>query len=410
MEKAAMPTFEEARTCILESVNTLGTEKVELLEALGRVLAEDIVAPWDMPLWNNTAMDGFAVRAGDCKEPVSLKVAGFLPAGENMVNTLEPGTAVKILTGAPIPPGADAVVPVEEVDDKGDTVFIRGPVKVGDHIRFRGEDVKAGELIMHVGTVIRPYEISMLASFGKLFIPVYRKARVAIISTGDELVEPGEALSPGKIINSNAITVAAAVRQIGGEPVMLGIARDDRESLREKLSEGLNADVLITSAGISAGDRDLVRAVLDELNVKLVFWKIDVKPGRPTAFSLRDGKPVFSLPGNPVSTMITFEEFVRPALLKMMGHKKILKPFVKATLKGAVKKKPGRVNFLRVSLEKENGKLFARSPGDQNTGILKTMLLAGGIAVLPTEQGDIREGEMVDVHLLGPGVELLEEP
>ena len=217
-----MPTFEEARSIILDAVNPLGKEKVEVLESLGRVLAEDIFAPWDMPLWNNTAMDGFAVRAGDCAGPVSLKVSGFLPAGENMTASVEPGTAVKILTGAPIPPGADAVVPVEEVDDNGDIVMIKGPVKAGDHIRFKGEDVKTGERIIPAGTVIRPYEISMLASFGKLFIPVYRMARVAILSTGDELVEPGEALSPGKIINSNAITVAAAVRQIGGEPVMLG--------------------------------------------------------------------------------------------------------------------------------------------------------------------------------------------
>ncbi len=404
-----MPTFEEARTCILESVNPLGMEKVELLEALGRVLSENVTAPWDMPLWNNTAMDGFAVKSGDCKEPVSLKVAGFLPAGENMIESLEPGTAVKILTGAPIPPGADAVVPVEEVEDKGDTVFIRGPVKAGDHIRFKGEDVKAGEPVIAAGTVIRPYEISMLASFGKLFVPVYRKVRVAILSTGDELVEPGESLSPGKIINSNAVTVAAAVRQLGGEPVMLGIARDDEESLREKLTEGLNADVLITSAGISAGDRDLVRKVLNELKVKLIFWKIDIKPGRPTAFSVRDGKPVFSLPGNPVSTMITFEEFVRPALLKMMGHRKVIKPLLKAVLKGPVKKKPGRVNFLRVSLEKENGELFASSPGKQDTGILKTMLLSGGIAVIPSEQGDLKDGDTIDVHLIGPGVEMLEE-
>ncbi len=404
-----MPTYEEARACILESINLLGIEKVEILESLGRVLAEDIFAPWDMPLWNNTAMDGFAVRAEDCSAPATLKVAGFLPAGENMTSLVEQGTAVKILTGAPIPPGADAVVPFEEAEDNGDSVSIKGPVKAGDHIRFKGEDVRAEERIIPAGTMIRPYEISMLASFGKLFVPVYRKVRVAILSTGDELVEPGESLAPGKIVNSNALTVAAAVSQLGGEPVMLGIARDDRESLKEKLTEGLNADVLITSAGISAGDRDLVREVLNGLNVKLVFWKIDIKPGRPTAFSIREGKPVFSLPGNPVSTMITFEEFVRPALLKMMGHKRVIKPFVKATLKAPVKKKPGRVNFLRVTIERENGEYVAWSPGDQNTGILKTMLLAGGIAVLPAEQGDMKAGEKVDVHLLGPGVEMHEE-
>lgn len=401
-----MPTYEEARACILESVKPLGIEKVQILESQGRVLAEDLFAPWDMPLWNNTAMDGFAVKASDCSSPVTLKISAFLPAGENMSGSIEEGTAVRILTGAPIPPGADAVVPYEETDDNEDTVTLKGAVKVGDHIRFKGEDVKAGELIIPAGTLIRPYEISMLASFGKLFVPVYRKVRVAIVSTGDELVEPGELLSPGKIINSNALTVAAAVRELGGEPVMLGIGRDNREDLEDKLAEGLKADVLVTSAGISAGDRDLVRPVLDSLDVKLVFWKIDIKPGRPTAFSLKNDKPVFSLPGNPVSTMITFEEFVRPALLKMMGHKKVIKPFVQATLKAPVKKKPGRVNFLRVTVERENGEYIAWSPGDQNTGILKTMLLSGGIAVLPSEQGDMAAGDKVNVHLLGN--ELLE--
>lgn len=403
-----MPTFEEARSCILEMTSPLGIENVEILESVGRVLAEDIFAPWDMPLWDNTAMDGFAVRAADCPEPVTLKIAGFLPAGAYTTVEVETGTAVKILTGAPIPPGADAVVPFEETEEFGDSVSIKTAVKQRDHIRFKGEDVKEGEKIIPAGTVLRPYEISMLASFGKLFIPVHRKVRVAILSTGDELVEPGELLSPGKIINSNALTVAAAVRQIGGEPVMLGIARDNKESLREKLSEGLKADVLITSAGISAGDRDLVREVLNELFVKLVFWKVDIKPGRPTAFSIRDGKAVFSLPGNPVSTMITFEELVRPALLKMMGHTKVIKPFIKATLKAAVKKKPGRVNFLRVSVDRENDEYVAWSPGGQDTGILKTMLLAGGIAVIPSEQGDIKAGEKINVHLLGNVADMLE--
>jgi molybdopterin molybdotransferase len=404
-----MLSFEEARKTILEMTSPLGIENVEILESVGRVLAEDLYAPWDMPLWDNTAMDGYAVRSADCPQPVTLKIAGFLPAGAHTTVEVEAGTVVKILTGAPIPPGADAVVPFEETEESGDTVSIKTAVKSRDHIRFKGEDVKAGEKIIPAGTVLRPYEISMLASFGKLFIPVHRKVRVAILSTGDELVEPGELLSPGKIINSNALTVAAAVKQIGGEPVMLGIARDNKESLREKLVEGLKADVLITSAGISAGDRDLVREVLNELFVKLVFWKIDIKPGRPTAFSVRDGKTVFSLPGNPVSTMITFEELVRPALLKMMGHNKVIKPFIKATLKATVKKKPGRVNFLRVAIDRENDEYVAWSPGGQDTGILKTMLLAGGIAVLPSEQGDVNAGEKINVHLLGNVADMLEE-
>lgn len=395
-----MPTFEEARKIILDSVVPLGVEKVEILSAVGRVLAEDVAAPWDMPLWDNTAMDGYAVYADECTEGAVLKLEGFLPAGGHMTEEVARGTAVKILTGAPIPPGADAVIPFEETEEKGDRVFVKKALKPGDHIRFKGEDVKTGEIVLPAGTVLRPSEISMLASFGKLFIPVHRKVRVAIVSTGDELVEPGEALAPGKIINSNSLALAAAVKQAGAIPVMLGIARDNRESLREKLAEGLRADALITSAGVSAGDRDYVRDVLGELMVNQAFWKVDIKPGRPTAFGLRDGKPVFSLPGNPVSSLLTFEEFVRPALLKMMGHRRVLRPLVKATLKGSVSKKPGRVNFIRVAVEHENGEFVVRSAGKQETGYLKTLLLADGIAIIPAEHDGLKNGDRVDVHLL----------
>jgi molybdopterin molybdotransferase len=395
-----MPTFEEARTIILDSVIPLGVEKVEMLDAVGRVLAEDIQAPWDMPLWDNTAMDGYALHSDDCGESTSLILSGFLPAGSFMRHPIEPGTAVKILTGAPIPTGADAVVPFEEAEEQDGLVLLKGKVKPGDHIRFKGEDVKAGETILPAGTVLRPSEISMLASFGKLFIPVHRRVRVAVLSTGDELVDPGEVLGAGKIINSNSLALAAAVRQSGGIPIMLGIARDTKESLREKLAEGLTADMLITSAGVSAGDRDYVREVLDELMVKQVFWKVDIKPGRPTAFARRDGKPVFSLPGNPVSSLLTFEEFVRPALLKMMGFRRVLRPLITATLKEGIRKKVGRVNFLRVAVEQENGQFFAWSPGKQDTGYLKTLLLADGIAVIPADKGDLAAGEQVDVQLI----------
>jgi molybdopterin molybdotransferase len=403
-----MPTFEEARKIILDNVIPLGIEKVEILDATGRVLAEDIIAPWDMPLWDNTAMDGYAVRSGDCTAPAVLKLAGFLPAGGNMTTSLEPGTAVKILTGAPVPPGADAIVQVEETEESGDSVSIRIPVKKGDHIRFKGEDVKAGEAILPAGTFIRSSEVSMLASFGKVFVPVHRRVRVAVLSTGDELVEPGELLGPGKIINSNSLALAAAVRQAGGIPVMLGIARDNKESLREKLAEGLKADMLITSAGVSAGDRDYVRDVLDELQLGQLFWKVDIKPGRPTAFGLHGTTPVFSLPGNPVSSLLTFEEFVRPALLKMMGHSRVLRPLVAATLTEGIKKKPGRVNFLRVTVEREDDRILVRSPGKQDTGYLKTLLLADAIAVIPAECGDLAAGDRVPVHLLGDYAGLVE--
>ncbi|HEY6008298.1 MAG TPA: gephyrin-like molybdotransferase Glp [Geobacteraceae bacterium] len=396
-----MPTFEEARKIIVDSVSPLGVERVSLCDAQGRVIAEDISAPWDMPLCDNSAMDGFAVRSADCATiPATLRVTGYIPAGGEVCGRVEPGCAIRIMTGASLPPGCDAVVPIEETDGGGETVTITAPVTPRQHIRFTGEDVATGETVITAGTLLHPAEISMLASFGRAMVPVFRRARVAILSTGDELVELGEPLIPGKIVNSNALSLAAAVREIGAEPVILGIARDNRESHAEKMAEGLKADALITSAGVSAGDRDFVRDVLDTLGVKQVFWKVDIKPGGPTAFGMYGEKPVFSLPGNPVSTMVTFDEFARPALLRMMGHRRVFRPFLTATLMNEARKKPGKINFLRVRIETRDGAYLAYSSGEQHTGILKTMLRADAIALLPADRSEVKAGETVQIHLL----------
>jgi molybdopterin molybdotransferase len=404
-----MPSFEDARSMILDSVVPLGVERVALLEALGRVLAEDVTAPWNMPICDNSAMDGYAVRAADCVSmPVTLRITGYIPAGGEVPGPVEAGCAMRIMTGAPIPPGCDAVVPVEETDGDEDTVTMAARVAPRQHIRFAGEDIGYGEMALPSGTLIRPAEISILASFGKVCVPVYRRTRVAILSTGDELIELGAPLAPGKIINSNALSLAAAVMEIGAQPLLIGIARDNRASHLEKMREGLKADVLITSAGVSAGDRDLVREVLGELGVRQLFWRVDVRPGGPLAFGLFEGKPVFSLPGNPVSTMVTFEEFARPALLKMMGHKRVVKPLIKAVLRDEVRKKPGKVHFLRVRLTCADGRYQAYSSGDQNTGILKTMLLADALAILPADRVSFAPGDEVDVHILGGNTAMLE--
>lgn len=396
-----MPTYEEARNIVLESVAPLGTERVETGRALGRTLAEDVAAPWSLPFCDNSAMDGYAVRAGDCRGPARLKITGYIAAGGTASVRVEPGCAVKIMTGAPIPAGCDAVIPFEETEEGDGHVGVKGSVAVRQHIRFRGEDVREGDLVLPEGTPLRPAEISMLASLGKAFVPVYRKVRVAVLSTGDELIELGEPPSGGMIVNSNSVAIAAAVREAGAEPVLLGIARDDLASHAEKISEGLKADALVTTAGVSAGDRDLVREVLAELGVVSRFFRVDIKPGGPTAFGMKDGKPVFSLPGNPVSALITFEAFVRPALLRMMGRKKVVRPLVKATLTGQARKKAGKVNFLRVGIEVRGGEYFASSAGDQNTGILRTMVLADALAVLPADKTAFAAGETVDVFLLG---------
>jgi molybdopterin molybdotransferase len=319
-----------------------------------------------------------------------------------------PGIAVKIMTGARIPPGCDAVVPFEETVEEDGHIRLTATAVHNQHIRFRGEDVAAGTTVVTAGTRLRPPEISMLASFGKALVPVHRRPRVAIVSTGDELIEVGETPMPGKVINSNALALAAALQEIGAEPIILGIARDTRESHQLLLGEGLKADALITSAGVSAGDRDLVREVLQQLGVKQLFWKVDIKPGGPLAFGLAGDKPVFSLPGNPVSTLITFEELVRSALLKMMGHRRVIRPYVTATLRQEVRKKPGKVHFLRVRVEVEDGRYVADTAGDQKTSILRTMVNANGIAVLPKEATAFPAGTEVKVHLLDREMEMLE--
>ena len=394
-------SFEAARTTILESVIPLPPEAVSLLDVVGMVIAEDIRAPWDMPLWNNSAMDGFAVRAEDCVAGQTLTVNGYIPAGGSASGiTVKPGGAVKIMTGAPAPAGCDTIVPIEETVEKNGKLILTGQVRPGDHLRIRGEDVSKGELVIAAGTALRPAEINMLASFGYRTAPVFRRPKVAILSTGDELVEPGEDIGTGQIFNSNDYSIAAAVKQLGGEPVLLGIARDDRQSLTEKIKAGLQEDLLITTAGVSMGDHDLVCDVLEALQVERRFWKVDIKPGRPTAFGLKNGKPVFSLPGNPVSSMITFEQFVRPALLKMMGHQRVIEPLVRAVMQETIKKKPGRVQFLRVRVANDGQRLVASSSGDQNTGILQTLLRANGIAVLPANLEKLASGEEVNVQLI----------
>jgi len=403
-----MVSFEEARSLILDAIQPLGIERISLLDAAGRVLAGDVSAPWNLPLWDNSAMDGYAVRWEDCSTtPCHLRVTGFLPAGARADGvTVEPGCAVRIMTGAPTPAGCDAVVPVEETDDGQQTVQLNDQVKKGQHIRLCGEDVAAGAVFIRSGAIIRPPEVNMLASFGMALVPVYRQPIVAILSTGDELVELGVTPGAGEIINSNTLSLAAAVREAGGIARIVGIARDNRESHLEKLREGLKADVLITSAGVSAGDCDLVRDILEELGARQLFWKVGIKPGGPTAFAMYGSTPVFSLPGNPVSTMITFEEFVRPALLRMQGHQRVLRPLFKATLREEQRKKAGKVQIVRLLLEKEAGRWYATSAGNQQTAILKTMVDAQAIAVLPAGSTSFAAGDEVDVHFYGNYIEL----
>jgi molybdopterin molybdotransferase len=401
-------SFADARRLILDHVSPLGVERVPLLNALGRILAEAVTAPCDLPHCDVSAMDGYAVQAHGCQAGATLKVTGFIGAGGRPTPAVTNGCAVKIMTGAPLPAGCDAVIPVEETAEKDGEVRILASILPRQHIRFRGEDVARGDVAIAAKTRIRPPEINMLASLGRMLVPVHRRARVAIVSTGDELVEPGEAREPGQIVNSNAFSLAAAVQECGAEPVLLGIARDELESHRQLFRAGLEFDVLITSAGVSAGDRDLVREVLNELGVEQLFWKIAMKPGGPTAFGMRGQVPVFSLPGNPVSTMVTFEELVRPALLRMMGHRRVVRPLLKAILQEDLRKGGDKIHFLRVQVRVQEGRYLASTAGDQRTGTLRTMVRASGLVVIPRETTFLPAGSEVDLHLLRDDVVMLD--
>ena len=404
-----MLSFEEARRTILAHVRPLDAERVPLLDALGRVLAEDAVAPWDMPLWDNSAMDGYAVRGEDCGTiPRSLKVSGFLPAGGGTAGErLDPGCAIRIMTGAPLPDGCDAVIPLEDTDNGKRYVTLLRPVKKGQHIRFRGGVVREGGVFAAAGTPVGAPLIGMLASFGMTMAPVWRRPVVALLSSGDELIEPGRTPGPGQIVNSNALALAAAVREAGGIPRLIGIARDNRASHKKLLTEGLRADMLVTSAGVSAGDRDFVRDVLEELGANQLFWKVAMRPGGPSAFARHGSTPVFCLPGNPLATLITFEEFVRPALLRMQGLRSVLRPLFRAVLRDGLRKKPGILQIVPVHLERCEGRWHASLAASQGTVIGGNASGAEALAVLPAESGSCDAGDEVEVHCWGSNAVLV---
>ena len=400
-----MPSFLEARELVLSRATRLPAEEVPIHGALGRVLGADITSPEDFPPFDNSAMDGWALRAADAPGPVSLPLAGFVPAGAPADAPLAPGTAVRIMTGALIPAGADSVVPLEDAEERDGKVHLTRPVRRGTHVRVRGRDLTAGELALRAGTVVGPADVSFLASAGRLTVPLVRRPRVAIVSTGDELVAAGQPLGPGQIRDSNGPSVAAAVIEAGGIPFRLAIGRDDAAQLRPLLEDGLRYDVLVTTAGVSMGDRDFVRPVLEALGVESVFFTLEAKPGHPTAFGVRGTTLVFSLPGNPVSTLMMFDQLVRPVLRRMEGHAHVLRRLFPAVLDEPLPHRPGRVTFSRVKLELREGVLHARSAGNQETGALRGFLEADGVALLPPERADAPAGITVPVQVYRPGFE-----
>jgi molybdopterin molybdotransferase len=400
-----MISIEEARRIVLEQTTRLPVATVPLLESLGMVLAGDVRSPWDIPAADNSAMDGYAFSHGSLQVE-SLPVCGFLPAGAVWTDPVPAGQAIKIMTGAQIPPGCDTVVPIEDVLETLGGIKLKGASKSGSHVRKRGEDVGADELVFTAGTVIRPQEVGMLASLGRAETKVYRRPVVAILATGDELVEPGEERLPGKIINSNSYSVASQVLEAGGKPMMLGIARDDRVITREMLQKGLLADVIITSGGVSVGDHDFVKEVIKEMGGELKFWKINMKPGKPLAFAVIADKPIFALPGNPVAAMVGFEMFVRPALLAMMGHARIIRPLVRAIATEPIRNNGDRPHLVRAFVELRDGKYHLKTTGNQGSARLSSLTLGNALVLIPSG-ASINSGDEVDASLLDRGFEML---
>jgi molybdopterin molybdotransferase len=400
-----MITVEEALDKVLSYIKPLGSEKISILEALKRVIAEDIYANRDIPPFDNSGMDGYAVRSEDIRNassyrPVRLEVIEDLPAGFISKKEVGQEKAIRIMTGAPIPKGADTVVPVEDTRQEEKYVVILEAVPSGGYIRRAGEDVREGERVISRGDLIRPAEVGMLASLGRSFVSVYQRPLVAILCTGEELVDVDGDLKGVKIVSSNSYTLAAQVKDCGAIPIQLGIAKDRKEEIKEKLLQGIRSDVLISSAGVSVGDYDFVKEALSELGMEMIFWRVAMKPGKPVAFGLLQGKPVFGLPGNPVSSMVSFEQFVRPSLLKMMGHRQLFRPVIEAILKEDVRKKPGRRHFLRAFVFFEKDKCFATLTGAQGSGILKSMVKANGLVVIPEDRELVKAGDKVKVQLL----------
>jgi len=398
----------EALEIVLQEATPLGAETVATERSRDRILAEVITSTRQLPPSDNSAMDGYAVRVADLARasrdnPVELAVEFEVAAGMVPDRSVEAGRAARIFTGAAIPAGADAVVRQEDTERDGGRVSIFVRPSAGEHIREAGEDIRIGDRVLETGASMGAAEIGVLASLGRSVVAVHQRPRVAILSGGDELVEPDGEIAGGRIVSSNSYSIAAQCREAGARPTYLGIARDTPDEISRRMLAGMRSDVLISSAGVSVGDRDYVRGVLDKLGCTLRFWGVEMKPGYPLAFGRFDaagGPLMFGLPGNPVSAMMTFEQFVRPALRKMAGHSRLFRPTIRARLTERLEKKPGRLHFVRVVVERDGDEFNARSTGNQSSGVLRSMIQARGLLVFPAEASVLREGDYATVQVL----------
>jgi molybdopterin molybdotransferase len=399
--------FAEARAGVLERLRPLPVREVGLAEALGCVLATDVAAAEDLPPFANSAMDGFAVRRADLAgageaSPVALTVTGEVFAGTGRLPVVQPGEAVRIMTGGAVPPGADTVVPVEQTAAEGDTVLVRLDPGPGRFVREAGEDVRQGTVVLERGRVLDPAAVGMLASVGRKAVAVHPRPHVTVVSTGDELVDPGDPLGPGQIRDSNSWLLVAQVRASGAGAFRCDKLRDDPEALRRGFAlAAAEGDFVVTSGGVSVGERDYTKQVLAELGDVRSF-RVAMQPGMPQAFGFAAGTPLYGLPGNPVSCFVVFETLVRPALRRLAGHAddRLDRPRVVARLGGPVRSPAGKVSFLRVRLEVGDEGLVATITGSQGSGVLSSCVAADGLAVVPPEHTELAAGSAVQVILL----------
>lgn len=411
VEELVMVSAAEARRRIIDALTPLSVVPCPLSECGGRVLASDVQAPHDVPLFDNSGMDGFAVRSADLKtaatdNPTILNVIAEIPAGKPATSGLEPGTAMRIMTGAPVPSGADAVVEQELAQAQNGTVRIPTGVVRGRNIRRRGEDIRSGTTVLQKGTRLGPGAVGVLASLGITSVETYRRPSVAVITTGDELIDVSEQPKPGQIRNSNAWTLAELLRRSHAEPVILERVQDSRGELSAAIRKGLLHDAVITTGGISVGTYDMVLEILKAEGVEIDFWKINVKPGMPVAFGLkrtgsRPPVPVFALPGNPVSAMVTFLQFVRPGMERLSGVEAPASPLrIHAFLGEEIRKKDGKRHFVRGIAANEGDRIVVRPTGSQSSGVLTSMVAANCLILIPEEMKNPTAGDPVEIELL----------
>jgi len=399
-----MLAVEEAQERVLHEIHLLGTENVSFIEAHGRILREDIFATYDVPQGDNTAMDGYAVRASDiANPPVRLRVIEDLPAGAIATKKLEAGTAIRIMTGALLPEGADTVAHVEITDAGSDVVTVKESLKRGTNVRYRGEDMHAGDMVLRAGTPIGAGEIGVLAGVQKTVVRVGRRPAVAIISTGDEIVDVYEPRPFGKVVNSNSYSLACLVREAGAIPRMIGIVEDTLDATMAAIESAAESEFIISTGGVSVGAYDFVKDALDALGAETKFWQVAMKPGKPVVLSRLRDRLYFGLPGNPVSCMVSFHLFIAPALRKAMGQStNLLPPIIRTRVSDALKSRGDRRNYLRVRVVAENGELVSHAMPSQGSGVSTSMVQANGLAIAEKGVTRIEASSIVDTVLFAP--------